>query len=123
MMIATISLFAATALAQIAAPSITSLTPSSGPVGTQVTIFGSGFTSDNSIDFGIGGALHTPSQQNGTVLYFTIPENIGPCSSVEAASRIRCMAPAMMVRPGTYEIVVVNAQRQKSNMVSFMVTR
>jgi hypothetical protein len=109
-MIATISLFAATALAQPSAPSITSLTPSSGPVGTQVTIFGSGFTSDNGIEFGIDGALHAPSHQNGTVLYFTVPESIGPCSSVEATSRIRCMAPAMIVRPGTYEIVVVNTQ-------------
>jgi hypothetical protein len=122
-MLATISLFTATALAQTGAPSITSLAPSAGPVGTQVTIFGSGFTSDNSVGFGIGGALHVPSHQNGTVLYFTIPENIGPCSSVEATSRTRCLAPAMMVRPGTYEIVVVNSQRQKSNMVSFMVTR
>ena len=115
-------LFAATALAQTAAPSITSLTPSSGPVGAQVKIFGSGFTSDNSIDFGIGGALHAPSQQNGTVLYFTIPESIGPCSGVEATSRIRCLAPAMIVRPGTYQIVVVNSQMQKSNIVSFTVT-
>jgi hypothetical protein len=92
-------------------------------VGSQVTIFGSGFTPDNSINFGIGGALHVPSHQNGTVLYFTIPETIGPCSAVEATSRIRCMAPAMIVQPGTYEIVVVNAQGQKSNTVSFKVTR
>jgi hypothetical protein len=109
-------------LAQIATVSIYSLVPSSGPIGTAVTITGSGFSpTGNAIRFGIGGTIDVPSHQNGTVVDFTIPEYIGPCSLI-AYKLIRCMAPAMVVRPGIYQISVVNAQQQSSNEVSFTVT-
>ena len=63
-----------------------------------------------------------PSHQDGTALDFTIPEYIGPCSLMVNSSTTRCMAPAMAVRPGIYQIFIVNAQHQSSNVLSFTVT-
>jgi hypothetical protein len=110
------------ALAQDTAVSISALNPSSGPVGTQVMITGAGFTSDNTVRFGFGGAIHLPSSQNGTVIYFIIPNAVGPCSFVGNTSTTRCMAPAMLVHSGTYPISVETAPSQSSNSMSFKVT-
>ncbi|HVU75555.1 MAG TPA: IPT/TIG domain-containing protein, partial [Candidatus Paceibacterota bacterium] len=43
-----------------AAPVIYSITPRSGPVGTQVSITGFGFTKDNIVHFGGGAIAHVP---------------------------------------------------------------
>ncbi len=54
-------------------PSIISLYPTSGPVGTVVTVYGNGFTADNSIVH-IGGTVSTDNiSADGTSLQFTVP--------------------------------------------------
>jgi hypothetical protein len=100
---------------------ITSISPASGPVGTQVAINGSGFTQNNRIRFASGGAVNVPSYNNGTLLYFTIPSYVGPCDWVGDTSPYRCLAPAQQVTPGNYQISVEN-QNGVSNFVTFVVT-
>lgn len=100
---------------------ITSIMPSQGPVGTQVTLYGSGFTQDNRVRFANGGAVHVPSFNNGTMLYFTIPSVVGPCDWVGDTSPIRCLAAGAAVTNGTYPISVENAYGQ-SNTINFVVT-
>jgi peptidoglycan hydrolase-like protein with peptidoglycan-binding domain len=88
--------------------SITTLSPAQGGVGTQVAIYGSGFTQDNRVHFGVGGAIHVPSYNNGTLLYFTIPTAVGPCSWAGDTSPIRCLVADQQVMPGVYQISVEN---------------
>jgi hypothetical protein len=90
-------------------------------VGTQVAIRGTGFTQDNRVRFGSGGAVHVPSYNNGTLLYFTIPSYVGPCDWVGDTSPIRCLAAAMQVGPGAYPISVEN-ENGKTTEQNFTVT-
>jgi|GEM_PF-2280561 len=103
------------------APTISSITPTSGPVGTQVTIYGTNFTQDNTVQFGTGGAVRVPSYNNGTMIYFTIPSVVGPCSYVGDTSPIRCLAAAQEVTPGNYVISVSNTYGQ-TGQISFSVS-
>lgn len=103
------------------APTISSIAPTQGPVGTQVAIYGSGFTQDNRVRFGSGGAVHVPSYNNGTLLYFTVPTYVGPCDWVGDTSEIRCLAAASQVTPGMYQMSVDNSNGQ-SNVTNFTVT-
>ena len=95
-------------------PSISSLSPVSGPYGTRVTITGSGFTQyNNSINFAGKTNVSTGVQSNdGRTLYFTIPTT--PCSSGQYCSQI-------VIQPGTYAINVTN-QNGTSNTLYFNVT-
>jgi uncharacterized repeat protein (TIGR03803 family) len=52
-------------------PAISSFTPTSGPVGTQVTITGSGFTGASKVSFGGVGATFTVN--SGTTITATVP--------------------------------------------------
>jgi hypothetical protein len=114
-----ISMLAVTALTGAATVSITSLTPSSGPVGTRVTITGSGFSpTGNIIHFGSGGSVDVPSTNNGTIIVYTIPAAAGPHDM-----NPRIMASSQIIAPGDYQVFVVNAQIKQSNAVSFRVTR
>jgi peptidoglycan hydrolase-like protein with peptidoglycan-binding domain len=54
------------------APTISYISPSSGNVGTQVTIYGSRFTSDNTVNFGIGIIPHVASQNGTSITFVTI---------------------------------------------------
>jgi hypothetical protein len=102
-------------LTEASTPFIAGLAPMSGPIGTSVMIQGSGFTPrDNNIQF------HGPtdflagspvSSETGTSLHFTVT----PCPSRE----LQC--PTFFVRPGTYSVVVINANG-KSNEAKFTVT-
>jgi hypothetical protein len=83
-----------------------------------VTIRGSGFSATGNTDhFGSGGSVNVPAANNGTIIAYTIPNAAGPHDL-----NPRIMAPSRIVSPGIYEIFVVNAQMQKSNIVSFTVT-
>jgi hypothetical protein len=102
-------------LAESHVPMIASLAPTSGPIGTAVTILGSGFTPrDNNIQF------HGPkdflagspvSFESGTRLRFIMT----PCPSHEP------QCPTFFVPPGGYSVVVINAGG-RSNEVLFTVT-
>ena len=105
----------------VSAPTIQSITPTQGPVGTQVTISGWGFTSDNTIRFGIGGAMHVAAANNGTTLNFIIPTRVGPCSYAGDTSPIRCFVADTLVVPNIYTLSVSNANGQ-SNTLQFTVT-
>lgn len=93
---------------RLARPSIVSVSASHGPVGSTISIHGSNFTSDNSVHFGIGGAMHIRSQNGGTLIYYTIPRFVSPCDFVEDRLGHRCMAPSQPVTPGTYGLYVSN---------------
>lgn len=105
------------------APSISSMTPSSGPTGTVVTITGSGFTpTGNKIKFGNLGVEDSPeyslTSQNGTSLTFTVPTgNYMSCwSSIPS-----CGAPGYATQPGDYSVSVSNSNGT-SNQRTFTVT-
>jgi len=102
--------------------SVAVVSPSQGAVGTQVAIYGNGFTQDNRVHFGVGGAVHVPSYNGGTLLYFTIPTAVGPCSWAGDTSPIRCFVADQQVLPGTYQISVENTNGQ-SNSINFVVTQ
>jgi len=98
---------------------LTSISPSSGRVGTQVVLQGSGFTTyDNTVHFGIGGTQHLISQ-NGSQIYFTIPAYLSPCDV--ATSGTYCATYAQQVTPGQYQVYVQNALGQTSQQ-TFTVT-
>lgn len=100
-----------------AAPKILKLTPPSGPVGTQVTVVGSGFSGPSMIQFG-NGIVFGSNAKDGTSLTFFVPLALvskcfydpKPCEMVSPATT-----------PGTYPVVVTN-ERGTSNKVLFAVT-
>lgn len=95
------------------------VSPSSGRIGTQVMLVGSGFTSfGNTVRFGQGGIQNVISQ-NGSTIYYTIPSYLSPC---DVASNGYCAFMAQQVTPGTYPISVTN-QSGTTNTVQFTVTQ
>jgi hypothetical protein len=116
-------------------PSISSISPTSGAVGTSVTLGGNGFTSDNIIHFGGGAIAHvaaTPAIFNcpmmpagstggcgaySQTLTFTVPSSVGPY----CAPGMACPMYMQLITPGTYAVYVENAGGT-SNNVTFTVT-
>ncbi|OHA18880.1 MAG: hypothetical protein A2836_00620 [Candidatus Taylorbacteria bacterium RIFCSPHIGHO2_01_FULL_45_63] len=97
-------------------PTVSSLLPAQGSVGTSVTITGSGFTATgNAVHFGIGGSANL-SSKDGMTLTYVIPYTIGICDFIGAG----CAAAALLVMPGTYQVYVTNANGQ-SNSLTFTV--
>lgn len=87
------------------APTITSVSPSSARVGTQVVIYGSGFTpTGNTVRFGNGG-MQNVTAQNGTMILYTIPYATSPC---DVLGGYMCAASAQLITPGTYPLFVTN---------------
>ncbi len=104
------------------APIVTGISPTSGPIGTLVTIYGSGFNSysGNDIRFGSGGTNNTPSL-DGTTLKYVIPYWMSSCDLNNASSA--CTALATQVTPGTYQFSVLNPSTgQSSGTYNFTVT-
>ena len=69
-------------ISNLSAPTITSINPLSGVVGTSVTLTGTGFMQSNTINLipisgGLNGQLNVPSSNNGTSISFNLP-NIVP---------------------------------------------
>ncbi len=90
-------------------PSITYLSPVSGAVGSTVTIYGSGFsTNGNTVHFGQG-IITNLSSPDGRSVSFTVPVQLTGFGS----------APVVM---GSYPVSVTNAQGVSSNSVSYSVT-
>ena len=85
---------------------LNTLSPSQGQKGTQIQLFGSGFTAnDNVVHFGIGG-LRNVSSVNGTVIYYTIPQYVSACDLIIGSG---CSASATQVVSGTYPMYVTNS--------------
>ncbi len=111
--------------------SIQSLYPTSGSVGTQVTITGYGFTSNNTILFGGGPISNIPVTSTMNImctsnlncgnpletLTFTVPSSIGP----NCTGDLMCPEYVRLVGPGTYTVSVENANGT-SNSETFTVT-
>jgi hypothetical protein len=107
------------------AQSISSLTPTNGPIGTQVTIDGSGFAATgNIVHFQSGTtdmiyeARITAPSQDGMHLTFTVPSNVEPLCRYQTPS---CPALSLPVYDGMY-IVFVEVAGTNGNAVSFNVT-
>ncbi|MFA7309702.1 MAG: peptidoglycan-binding protein [Candidatus Paceibacterota bacterium] len=97
--------------------SIQALSPVAGPIGTRVTVTGSGFTSDNTIGFGSGVVVHVPSY-DGTTLTFTVPDGLNPRCFY---SNPRCLIATQQTTPGNYAVSVENTNGI-SNTRTFTVT-
>ncbi|MDO8514148.1 MAG: peptidoglycan-binding protein [bacterium] len=95
---------------------LSSISPTSGHVGTQIVLQGSGFSSyDNVVHFGIGGMRNVQSY-SGNIIVYTIPYAVSPCDLVGPG----CAAPSMLVTPGSYPIYVTNSQGT-TNTLTFQV--
>lgn len=99
---------------------ISSISPQSGRVGTNVTIFGSGFTSYNTVHFDNGGSLNMPSF-NGTSINYTIPNHTSGCDLTQGSGSF-CAQWIQNVTPGTHQIYVTNGNGQNTGTVNFYVT-
>lgn len=99
------------------APTMQSIAPTSGAVGTVVLVYGSGFTNDNVVFFG-SGALRSIPSADGTTLSFTIPNAIGPyCAPNQPCP----MYMTRLITPGPYAVHIQNANGS-SNSITFMLT-
>ena len=98
---------------------ITSATPASGPVGTEVTLSGSGFTSNDVVLFGGGAIAAVHVSSNGTKLSFVVPSSAGPYCKPDQA----CPMYEMLVTPNTYKVSVENTSNYVTsvNSISFTV--
>ncbi len=90
-------------------PTITYLTPTSGGVGTVVTIYGSGFTtSGNTVHFG-SGILTGYGSPDGQSISFVVPSQLTGFGS-------------QPLTLGSYNVSVTNSSNVTTNAVSFTVT-
>ena len=85
------------------APALISITPSQAAVGDAITLRGSGFAAtDNAIKIGEG-YLHGVAAAGMASLTFTLPPALTPCPPGTQA----CIALALLVTPGEYQVSVV----------------
>jgi hypothetical protein len=106
-----------TAKAQSAPPpAIRTLSPDSGPVGTIVTIVGSGFTSNNTIQFRGEQASFAAGSPVQSVDHTTLVFHVTTCPSYQ----LQC--PAFFVPAGRYTVNVVNGNGT-SNAAVFVLVR
>ncbi|HVS79509.1 MAG TPA: IPT/TIG domain-containing protein [Candidatus Paceibacterota bacterium] len=98
------------------APTIVSMSPLFGPIGTKVTLTGSGFASTTRVKFGTGQVTDI-DVESSTTLSFRVPEGSG----VYCGPGMMCPMIYMLFKPGTYEVSVANMQAM-SNSVKFEIT-
>jgi peptidoglycan hydrolase-like protein with peptidoglycan-binding domain len=97
--------------------SITSMTPTSGDIGTRVTVNGYGFAPNDQIKFG-SGAITQINFINQNTISFTVPEYMGQyCTPGQFCTMI-----AMQVQDGVYPVSVTNGYAT-SNALNFYVNR
>lgn len=95
-------------------PSITSLIPFLGPIGTKITLTGTNFTDENRIYFG-GYHAATIRKQDGT-MSFNVPSV--SCFAIVTPKQ-NCNIPSP--NPGNYNVSVINSNGTSNNVV-FTVT-
>ena len=103
-------------------PTMTSLSPSSGPVGSQVTIYGSGFEAiGNTVNFSPDamqpGVIPDISSPSSTTVVFSVPSIWRPACSYLAEP---CPIASIPTVPGTYNVWVTNSLGS-SKAISFTV--
>ncbi len=115
------------------APMISSIYPTSGPIGTLVTIYGSGFTTGSNLYGTSGGSVSTNTvlfaggpingvATNGTsTLYFNVPSSVGADCPANGQANVMCPMSIRLITPGTNTVLVRN-QNGVSNAVVFTVT-
>jgi len=107
--------------------------PTSGAVGTTVSITGFGFTSDNTVHFGYGVIMHLPITSSIAIACTTNPSCHGGInqtiqfvvpSTLDPACRFStpmCEIASMLTKPGDYNVYVQNTNGT-SSAVTFSVT-
>ena len=101
------------------APVLTAVTPSQASVGDSITLRGSAFaSSDNAIKIGAG-YHHGVASTGGTSLTFALPAALTPCPPGTQA----CIALALVVTPGTYQLSVLNANGTSNQLPLQVVAR
>lgn len=99
-------------------PTVSNIMPATGPVGTEVTIVGSGFPGrDNTVRFGTG-YIRNIESADGTTLRFAIPDGLDLCAPESAGP---CPGAYPQVTPGDYAVGVL-AAGETSNTLTFTVT-
>jgi IPT/TIG domain-containing protein len=102
-----------------AAPGISQITPTASPVGTAVTITGSGFAPrGNTVKFGTG-YIRNIDSADGTTLQFTIPDGLDLCAP---DAKGPCPGAYPRVTPGDYAVAVIT-DGETSNSITFTVTQ
>lgn len=104
-----------------ATPVITSMDPTSGTVGTSVTLTGSGFTQSSILYFGtgVGKNASTTIASDGTKITFNVPTSTGPYCKPGTPCPYYM---SRLVTPGTYA-VRVTTDKGTSNSINFTVTK
>jgi hypothetical protein len=103
-----------------ALPQIDSLSPSTGPIGTQVIVHGAGFSSaQNIVLFDDSGAIAFLVSNDGTTITFTVPAHLTPYCFYSTPP---CGVPQMNVELKQYRITVAN-DGGVSNSLTFTVTK
>jgi hypothetical protein len=100
-------------------PIIVSLAPTSGSVGTKVTIYGIGFAATDTVelDGNTAGAMEGLSS-NGTMITFTVPTVVGPY----CRPGYMCAQYLRDIMPDTYQVSVITNDGGDSNTLPFTVT-
>ena len=112
-------------------PSVTSLLPSSGPVGTKVTVVGLGFSKDNVVTIENGQGEHAIfsglRSDDGDTLTFIIPDDIDlPYPMIKGPEGGVIDVPPFHghTKPGSYEVRIDNrVGGRTSEPVLFEVTQ
>ncbi|MEZ5293363.1 MAG: IPT/TIG domain-containing protein [Vicinamibacterales bacterium] len=101
-----------------ASPSVATMTPTSGPVGTTVTITGAGFERrNNTATFGQG-YIRQLDSTDGATITFTVPDGLDLCPPDTTTP---CAGAVPRTKPGDY-VVAVMIDGKKSNALTFTVT-
>lgn len=97
-------------------PTITYISPSSANIGSQVTIYGSNFSTSNNNTVYLGSGAIESLTSNGSSLTFTVPSYTTPYCT----PGLLCGVQPTQVTPGTYNVSVMD-QYGTSNIVPFTV--
>jgi IPT/TIG domain-containing protein len=96
-------------------PTVSVLSPGSGPVGTAITLTGSGFAADgNIVRFGTG-YIRDVSSPDGRTIRVSVPAALDVCPPTTRPA-VACLAPARVVTPGTYAVSVMNGTATSSEL-------
>src|SRR5688572_12243450 len=86
------------------APTMAQITPKSGPVGTEVTITGTGFAPrGNTVKFG-DGYIKNLESADGAAVRFTVPDGLDLCAPDAQGP---CPGAYPRVAPGDYVVTVI----------------
>jgi peptidoglycan hydrolase-like protein with peptidoglycan-binding domain len=99
--------------------SLSSIYPSSGKIGTTVSLVGQSLPLDATVHFGVGGIKNQMIYDYGSLIIFSIPSAVNPCDIV---TNVSCFASPQLVVPGRYPVYVSNSLGQITNTLSFTVT-